>query len=46
MLLGVHRHQRMAPNGWFLLGSRIHSGVGQLSTSHSLVMLIHYLASF
>lgn len=46
MPLGVLRHQRMAPNGWVLLGSRIHSGVGRFPTSHALVMLTHYLASF
>lgn len=45
MPLGVHRHQRMSLNGWVLLRSRIHSGMGQLSIPHALVMLTHYLTS-
>lgn len=38
----VHGCQRVAPNGWVLLGSRICSYVGEFSASQAPAMVVPY----
>jgi hypothetical protein len=38
----VHRCQRVAPDGWVPLGSRICSSVVEFSTSQDSVMVVSY----